>query len=149
MKFTLLFYTDDWKVGPAVELTGIPQPGSVVLVRGGRRDEDGGMYYVDNVMYPERGMEREEVIYLYVRPYEGYSEYGPKTETDRLSEKLDTVAREVRLLSEQVSELNLRISSIGDGIVSIDNSVRDKQQEIAGLIDEAVSALEFIKDSMN
>ena len=59
MKFTLLFYTDGWESGPTVELSHIPAPGSIVWTGGRRRDEGDSMYYVDNVMYPERGMDRE------------------------------------------------------------------------------------------
>lgn len=80
MKFTLLFYTDGWESGPTVELSHIPSPGSIVWTGGRRRDEEDSMYYVDNVMYPERGMEREDVVYLYVRPYTGYTRYAPMTE---------------------------------------------------------------------
>ena len=83
MKFTLLFYTDGWESGPTVELSHIPAPGSIVWTGGRRRDEEDSMYYVDNVMYPERGMDREDTVYLYVRPYTGYTRYAPMTEADR------------------------------------------------------------------
>ena len=73
MKFTLQFYTDGWESGPTVELSHIPAPGSIVWTGGRRRDEEDSMYYVDNVMYPERGMDREDTVYLYVRPYTGYT----------------------------------------------------------------------------
>ena len=88
MKFTLLFYTDNWETGPVVELNHIPPPGSVVWTAGRRSDEEGAMYYVDNVMYPEVGLDDGDAVYLYVRPYTGYSRYAPMTETDRLASKL-------------------------------------------------------------
>ena len=87
MKFTLLFYTDGWESGQTVELSHIPAPGSIVWTGGRRRDEEDSMYYVDNVMYPERGMDREDTVYLYVRPYTGYTRYAPMTEADRIVER--------------------------------------------------------------
>ena len=88
MKFTLLFYTDGWESGPTVELSHIPAPGSIVWTGGRRRDEEDSMYYVDNVMYPERGMDREDTVYLYVRPYTGYTRYAPMTEADRIVDRI-------------------------------------------------------------
>ena len=88
MKFTLLFFTVHWDTGPVVELNHIPPPGSVVWTAGRRSDEEGAMYYVDNVMYPEVGLDDGDAVYLYVRPYTGYSRYAPMTETDRLASKL-------------------------------------------------------------
>lgn len=148
MKFTLLFYTDDWDVGPVVELEHVPQPGSVVWVKGKKRDDEGQMYYVDNLMYPEKGLDKEDVVYLYVRPYEGYAEYAPRTETDRLAEKLDTIARELRALKGEVAETNLRAAAMGESLASLETSVREKQQEISDLVDEAVSTLGQIKETM-
>ena len=95
MKFTLLFYTDGWESGPTVELSHIPAPGSIVWTGGRRRDEEDSMYYVDNVMYPERGMDREDTVYLYVRPYTGYTRYAPMTEADRIVERLTAVGEEL------------------------------------------------------
>lgn len=95
MKFTLLFYTDGWESGPTVELSHIPAPGSIVWTGGRRRDEGDSMYYVDNVMYPERGMDREDTVYLYVRPYMGYTRYAPMTEADRIVERLTAVGEEL------------------------------------------------------
>ncbi len=68
----------------------------------GRKGADDTMYYVDNVMYTEKGMDREDVIYLYVRPYTGYSEYAPMTEADRVTEKLDKLSKEFAALKEAV-----------------------------------------------
>ena len=73
MKFTLLFYTDNWESGPTVELASMPTTGSVVWVRGADRDDEGAMYYVDNIMHAERGIDVEDTVYLYVRPYTGYA----------------------------------------------------------------------------
>ena len=105
MKFTLLFYTDGWESGPTVELSHIPAPGSIVWTGGRRRDEGDSMYYVDNVMYPERGMDREDTVYLYVRPYMGYTRYAPMTEADRIVERLTAVGEELARVGEKLDAL--------------------------------------------
>ena len=105
MKFTLLFYTDGWESGPTVELSHIPAPGSIVWTGGRRRDEEDSMYYVDNVMYPERGMDREDTVYLYVRPYTGYTRYAPMTEADRIVERLAAVGEELARVGEKLDAL--------------------------------------------
>lgn len=148
MKFTLLFYTDGWETGSVIELDHLPSPGSVVWARKGRRDDEGEMYYVDNVMYPERGLDRENAVYLYVRPYRGYNEYGPKTESDRLAERLDKLAGELRAVREEVAELNLRVKSVGETLSGMSDAVEYKQQEIGDRLDDAVFALEAIKESI-
>ena len=108
MKFSLIFYTDDWDVGPTIELGHIPAPGNVIWTKNRKSgDDDTDMYYVDNVMYAEKGMDREEVIYLYVRPYKGYTEYAPMTESDRITEKLEKLTQETERLRELVTKLTM------------------------------------------
>lgn len=149
MKFTLLFYTDNWDVGPVVELAQTPTPGSVVWI-GDRRcgGDESDMYYVDNVMYPELGMDKEDTVYLYVRPYTGYSDYAPRTELDRVTEKLEKVADELGWVREELSELNMRNSALNEGLSSLASTVEDKQQEISDQLADVVFALETIKDSV-
>lgn len=150
MKFTLLFYTDGWDLGPVVELPRVPAPGSVVWVSGSRKGsgDESDMYYVDNVMYPEKGMDREEVIYLYVRPYNGYNDYGPKTELDRIAEKLENITGQLKRLKEEVSELNMRTASLGETLAGMASGVEDKHQEISDQLADASFTLAQIKEAM-
>lgn len=105
MVFTLLFYTDGWESGPSIRLAHIPSPGSVIWTSGRRPGDEGAMYYVDNVMYPESGMEREETVYLYVRPYTGYADYAPLTEADRIVERLARIQEELKALTGTVGRM--------------------------------------------
>lgn len=146
MKFTLLFYTDGWESGPTVELSHVPAPGSVVWIGPRRRDdEDGEMYYVDNVMYPERGMDRDDTVYLYVRPYNGYMEYGPKTEADRIAERLVGLQEEVAGLRAGVDMLVERNERLLKELVRLrETAVRngEKVSELGGQIAQSVEAIE-------
>lgn len=169
MKFTLLFYTDGWESGPTVELAHIPTPGTIVWAGGRRRGEDGAMYYVDNVMYPEAGLEREDVVYLYVRPYTGYAKYAPMTEADRLAEKLIAVREELSKINgkldtliagnsslkeefECLRELTARTgnnaSSVGGQLVQFADSIEDGQQSYTEKLDDIVVILEQIKEQL-
>lgn len=169
MKFTLLFYTDGWVSGPTVELSHIPSPGSIVWTGGRRRDDEDSMYYVDNVMYPERGMEREDVVYLYVRPYTGYTRYAPMTEADRLAEKLadirtvlggadarlEALHAQVAALAEAVTALREtvalhaeRVRRMGEQALQSADVVEDGQQAHIEKLDDIVLALEQIKEQM-
>lgn len=169
MKFTLLFYTEGWETGRTVELTHIPTPGSLVWVGGRRREEDGFMFYVDNVMYPERGMEREEVIYLYVRPYNGYTEYAPKTEADRLAEKLgeindgiavlrevsesiasagESLKAEISALREAVDKKKSYDFNFSEQILQLVDSIEDVQQAGVEKLDDVAVLIEQIKDQL-
>lgn len=169
MKFTLLFYTEGWETGRTIELSHIPMQGSLVWVGGRRRDEEGYMYYVDNVMYPEHGMEREDVIYLYVRPYNGYTEYAPKTEADRLAEKLGEINDGISVLSDAVTRLlssgevvRSEISALREAVekkeihdldytkqmLQIVDSIEDTQQVGVDKFDEITLVLEQLKDRL-
>ena len=123
MKFTLLFYTDGWESGPTVELSHIPAPGSIVWTGGRRRDEEDSMYYVDNVMYPERGMDREDTVYLYVRPYTGYTRYAPMTEADRIVERLTAVGEELARVGEKLDALLADSGALRETAAALRDSV--------------------------
>ena len=123
MKFTLLFYTDGWESGPTVELSHIPAPGSIVWTGGRRRDEEDSMYYVDNVMYPERGMDREDTVYLYVRPYTGYTRYAPMTEADRIVERLAAVGEELARVGEKLDALLADSGALRETAAALRDSV--------------------------
>lgn len=146
MKFTLLFYTEGWETGRTVELANIPTPGSLVWVAGRRRDEDGYMYYVDNVMYPERGMEREEVIYLYVRPYNGYTEYAPKTEADRLSEKLGEISNGITALSEVVTGMAAAGVALREDIGALKKAIDEKGNHDFNYSEQMLKLVDSIED---
>lgn len=133
MKFTLLFYTDGWESGPTVELAHVPAPGSIVWTGGRRRDEEDSMYYVDNVMYPERGMEREDTVYLYVRPYTGYTRYAPMTEADRIVERLAAVGEELERVGEKLERVGEKL----DALLAESGALR----ETAAAVRDSVAAL--------
>ncbi len=147
MKFTLLFYTDGWESGPTVELAHVPAPGSVVWIRPRRRDdEDGGMYYVDNVMYPERGMDAEDTVYLYVRPYNGYMEYGPKTETDRIAERLVALQEELAGLKAGMEKLAERNERLVNEVVRLRSVAVRNGETVAELGGQLVQSVDAIED---
>ncbi len=113
MKFSLIFYTDGWDVGPTIELGYVPAPGNVIWVKSRKGNgDDTDMYYVDNVMYAEKGLDREDVVYLYVRPYTGYTEYAPMTEGDRITEKLEKLSKEIAILRGELSRIDTRIGDM-------------------------------------
>lgn len=127
MKFTLLFYTNGWASGPVIELSHIPSPGNVVWTAGKRQGEDGDMYYVDNVMYPERGVEQEDTVYLYVRPYTGYANYAPLTESDRIVDKL----REVKNLMESLMRILDRSGTVNATLAEDVSVVRKAAEDLS------------------
>lgn len=176
MKFTLLFYTDGWTTGPVIELSHVPSPGNVVWTAGKRRGEDGDMYYVDNVMYPERGMDGEETVYLYVRPYKGYGEYAPLTEADRIVERLgeikgliDSLASIVRRMEEAHASLagslgvmiretedfttGLRerggtLSAAAEQLIQLADAIEDGQQTQLVKMDDIALLIEELKERL-
>lgn len=125
MKFTLLFYTDNWETGPVVDLAHIPNAGSIIWTAGTGR-EDSTMYYVDNIMYPERGLDDEDTVYLYVRPYTGYSHFAPKTEADRIAERLDVAAR-------KTEETTSALRTLRDDIRRLTDVATDTRNILEGL----------------
>ena len=166
MKFTLLFYTDGWESGPTVELSHIPAPGSIVWTGGRRRDEGDSMYYVDNVMYPERGMDREDTVYLYVRPYMGYTRYAPMTaggeELARGGEKRDALLADSGALRETAAALRDSVAALGgehtrslEGLLRLGeqalqsaDAMEDGQQLYIEKLDDIVLALEQMKEQL-
>lgn len=169
MKFTLLFYTDNWESGPTVELASMPATGSVVWVRGSNRDEDGAMYYVDNIMYPERGIDAEDTLYLYVRPYTGYALYAPKTEADRLSERMASLEEKLAAVCEQLEQLHAdnrqllqlleqqqaataasqrRTAQSETQLLQFADAIEDGQQNTNDRLDDIAQHLQFIREQM-
>ena len=81
------------------------------------------MYYVDNVMYPERGMDREDTVYLYVRPYMGYTRYAPMTEADRIVERLTAVGEELARVGEKLDALLAYSGALRETAAALRDSV--------------------------
>jgi len=126
------------------------------------------MYYVDNVMYPERGVDDEEVVYLYVRSYTGYAQYAPMTEADRLAEKLGAVAERldrlegriaamaadravpdaVARLCEIVARRRQEAAATGEAVLRFTDAIEDGQQRAADQLSDAIALLEQIKDQL-
>ena len=128
------------------------------------------MYYVDNVMYPERGMDREDTVYLYVRPYMGYTRYAPMTEADRIVERLTAVGEELARVGEKLDALladsgalretaaALRDSvaalggehtrSLGEQALQSADAMEDGQQLYIEKLDDIVLALEQMKEQL-
>lgn len=125
------------------------------------------MYYVDNVMYPESGMEREETVYLYVRPYTGYARYAPLTETDRMVEKLVEIEADMKALTDAVGEAGRELAALrkdmndfksgrtadGRAVVELleqlsmfSDAVEDGQQVQTERLDNILLALEEFKE---
>lgn len=156
MKFTLLFYTDGWESGPTVELSHIPAPGSIVWTGGRRRDEGDSMYYVDNVMYPERGMDREDTVYLYVRPYMGYTRYAPMTEADRIVERLTAVGEELARVGEKLDALLADSGALRETAAALRDSVAalggEHTRSLEGLLrlgEQALQSADAMEDGSN
>lgn len=168
MKFTLLFYTDDWETGPTVELAHVPSPGSVVWIGDRYRKASADMYYVDNVMYPERSLGDDE-IYLYVRPYTGYTRFAPKTEADRIIEKLNLISDSLKDIGSELKGMRLEASgvrdnglevnkninlvnnnldSINDRLYGISDVLEDGQGEVNTKLDNISLILEELKESL-
>lgn len=148
MKYTLLFYTDGWKKGPEINLSVTPTVGSVVWLNDRREQYEHDMYYVDNVMFADSGINGEDVVYLYVRPYTGYSRYAPKTESDRLAENMDKLLGEQRKTNELLELINGRLTTL---IImlnkqSIDDG--DNRDRLDKSLSDIIYALETICDRM-
>lgn len=169
MKFTLLFYTDNWESGPTVELASMPTTGSVVWVRGAHGEEDGAMYYVDNIMYPERGIDDEATLYLYVRPYTGYALYAPKTEADRLAERMESLEQKLATACDRLEQLHAdnqrllqlleqqhaaavaqqrRTTDFAGQLIQFADAIEDGQQNTTDKLDDIAQHLQFIREQM-
>lgn len=142
MKFTLIHYTENWETGNTVELSEIPTVGSVIWVSAKHRDEPGNMFYVDNVMYPETGFTTDDAICLFVRPYAGYESFSPKTESDRLAEKLiQTVNLEKKNLEKSTS-----IESVSAKILEASHLIANNLAENTEIMESVQSLTERIAD---
>ena len=121
------------------------------------------MYYVDNVMYPERGMDREDTVYLYVRPYMGYTRYAPMTEADRIVERLTAVGEELARVGEKLDALLADSGALRETAAALRDSVaalggeqalqsadamEDGQQLYIEKLDDIVLALEQMKEQL-
>lgn len=153
MKFTLLFYTDGWTTGPVIELSHTPSPGNIVWTAGKRRGVDGDMYYVDNVMYPERGMDREETVYLYVRPYKGYGDYAPLTESDRIVERLgeikglmDTLAAVVGVMGQTTAVLADNTGVMRSAAEDFITCLHEREGTLVAAVEQLIQLADAIED---
>ena len=100
MQFTLIHYTEGWRIGATVTLSGTPAAGTLVKASFDTPDNYTDIYYIDNVLWGDGGEN-----YLFVRPFEGYGEMAPMTEIDRLNEKLKEIAEAIDNLNDNVMTL--------------------------------------------
>ena len=100
MQFTLIHYTDGWRIGATVTLSGTPAAGTLVKATMDSPEDYTDIYYIDNVLWGDGGEN-----YLFVRPFEGYGEMAPMTEIDRLREAIKEVAEAVDNLDDNVMAL--------------------------------------------
>ncbi len=99
MQFTLIHYTEGWRIGATVTLSGTPAAGTLVKASLDTPDDYTDIYYIDNVLWGDGGEN-----YLFVRPFEGYGEMAPMTEIDRLKEGIKEVAEAVDNLNDNIME---------------------------------------------
>lgn len=102
--FTLIHYTEGWRIGATVTLSAAPMAGALVKASIDSPDNYTDIYYVDNILWGDGGEN-----YLFVRPWEGYGEVAPLTEIDRLKEGLKEVVEAVDNLNDNIME---RLSEI-------------------------------------
>lgn len=148
MKFTLIHYTENWETGNTVELEHIPTAGSVIWVSAGRTDEPGNMFYVDNVMYPETGFTADDSICLFVRPYAGYESFSPKTESDRLAEKLIQVVGVGKKTVEKVAAVEEVVGKVLASSQVISNNVAENTELMESLQRGAERISDGLEDAM-
>lgn len=148
MKFTLLFYTDNWEIGPSVELSGMPALGSVVWINDRRERYEHDMYYVDNIMYADSSINEDETVYLYVRPYTGYSRYAPKTESDRLAENIDKLLGEQRKTNELLESIGAALDRFHERFEKYDGDTCDNSEQVNERLRDILYALETITERM-
>lgn len=97
MLFTLIHYTEGWRTGATVTLSGVPAAGTLVKSSLDSPEDYTDVYYIDNVLWGDGGEN-----YLFVRPYEGYGEVAPLTELDRLKASIDDVVEAVDNLTDNL-----------------------------------------------
>lgn len=99
MRFTLIHYTDGWRIGATVTLSGVPVAGTLVKASLDSPEDYTDIYYIDNILWGDGGEN-----YLFVRPFEGYGEVAPLTESDRLKATMSDVVEAVDNLTDNVME---------------------------------------------
>lgn len=99
MRFTLIHYTDGWRIGATVTLSGVPVAGTLVKASLDSPEDYTDIYYIDNILWGDGGEN-----YLFVRPFEGYGEVAPLTESDRLKATMNDVVEAVDNLTDNVME---------------------------------------------
>ena len=99
MQFTLIHYTDGWRIGATVTLSGVPVAGTLVKASLDSPEDYTDIYYIDNILWGDGGEN-----YLFVRPFEGYGEVAPLTESDRLRATMNDVVEAVDNLTDNVME---------------------------------------------
>ena len=97
--FTLIHYTEGWRIGATVTLSATPAAGTLVKASLDSPEDYTDIFYVDNVLWGDGGEN-----YLFVRPWEGYGEVAPLTEIDRLKEGLKEVVEAVDNLNDNIME---------------------------------------------
>lgn len=97
--FTLIHYTEEWRVGATVELDAAPQLGTLVRSTLDKSDKYSDIYYVDNILWGDGGEN-----FLFVRPYNGYGRKAPLTELDRLNMTVEEMASAIDLLNDNIME---------------------------------------------
>ena len=103
-RFTLIHYTEGWRLGESISLSAIPPLGTLVKSNDESVESYDDIYYVDNMLFADGGEN-----YLFVRPWEGYGEMAPMTEIDRLSEKLKEISEAIDNLNDNVMSLPERV----------------------------------------
>ncbi len=99
MLFTLIHYTEGWRIGATVTLSGVPAAGTLVKATMDSPEDYTDIYYIDNVLWGDGGEN-----YLFVRPFEGYGEVAPLTEIDRLKTSVDEVVAAIDNLNDNIME---------------------------------------------
>ena len=95
--FTLIHYTEGWRIGESISLSVVPPLGTLVKSNDESVESYDDIYYVDNIMFADGGEN-----YLFVRPFEGYGKRAPLTENDRIVEALKELTQAVDNLSDNV-----------------------------------------------
>ncbi len=154
----LIFYTQEWKISPTtIELECVPLSGNIIWLKEESKPDDSetDMYYVDNIMYPEHGINAGDPVYLFVRPYKGYTTYGPLTESDRVisavkkvQEEMQTLLNEIHDLHDAFEEQLADLREISEDIHRMSSDVNNEQSETNDKLESIIYRLEEIKERM-
>jgi hypothetical protein len=77
----------------------VPVAGTLVKASLDSPEDYTDIYYIDNILWGDGGEN-----YLFVRPFEGYGEVAPLTESDRLKATMSDVVEAVDNLTDNVME---------------------------------------------